>query len=308
MTSQKIFSKLSQHISVGRLPTINSKRYIGKVEPIEIVMISFPLKSPSPSKVLGSLPDLAEEIVLSRLEDLAKAIEKHYSPGAIIKIPGSAEILEQSYKLAFDYQRELRRMCLELEYSHVQFIESLEIIGGKEGPLTETEYLDSVTEVLNYINSSQKLPTLESIDKQIATDSYFLSKYRGILRFLETDLSGTSMMTKGPSGNLPSKRKQDQMRRCIAKKMIIESIKFSEIVTQKYPDVIRFRVHPNDNAGPKYTFNMFETLSLRAPWHNTVRKDLQGQFTVGPLHSFASQPHEVVYSYGRPYYIRAVWG
>lgn len=40
--------------------------------------------------------------------------------------------------------------------------------------------------------------------------------------------------------------------------------KFSELVTRKFPGVIRFQVYPNDNARPKYTYDLFSQIPLRA--------------------------------------------
>lgn len=62
------------------------EQFVEKQQQIELVFPAFPFKSPSGKKVLSDLPDLAEELLLSRLETLARAIEDEHAPGAIIRI------------------------------------------------------------------------------------------------------------------------------------------------------------------------------------------------------------------------------
>lgn len=61
-------------------------KFVQAQEKIEFVFPAFPFKSPSRRKVLGSEPDLAEELLLKRLEKLALAVEEHHAPGAVIRI------------------------------------------------------------------------------------------------------------------------------------------------------------------------------------------------------------------------------
>lgn len=54
---------------------------------IRMVLPAFPFKSPnSEVKVLGTLPDKAEEVALAHLDGLCAAIEDIYTPGAILTI------------------------------------------------------------------------------------------------------------------------------------------------------------------------------------------------------------------------------
>jgi pyoverdine/dityrosine biosynthesis protein Dit1 len=61
-------------------------RFVDGGERIELVFPGFPFKSPGKDRVLGTLPDFAEELLLRRLEMLASSIEDYYSPGAIVRI------------------------------------------------------------------------------------------------------------------------------------------------------------------------------------------------------------------------------
>ena len=56
-------------------------------ERIRMVLPAFPFKSPnSEVKVLGTLPDKAEDVALVHLNGLCAAVEDNYSPGAILTI------------------------------------------------------------------------------------------------------------------------------------------------------------------------------------------------------------------------------
>lgn len=62
-------------------------RAVKNNEPIRMVLPAFPFKSPNNSvKVLGTLPDKAEDIALAHMNGLCAAIEDIYPPGAILTI------------------------------------------------------------------------------------------------------------------------------------------------------------------------------------------------------------------------------
>lgn len=67
------------------VPIIQNKVEVGA--PIQMVLPGFPFKSPnSTSKVLGTLPDKAEEFALAHLNALCKSIEDVYKGGAELTI------------------------------------------------------------------------------------------------------------------------------------------------------------------------------------------------------------------------------
>lgn len=62
-------------------------RAVKNSEPVRMVLPAFPFKSPNSSaKVLGTLPDKAEDIALAHLNGLCAAIEDIYPPGAVLTI------------------------------------------------------------------------------------------------------------------------------------------------------------------------------------------------------------------------------
>jgi len=62
------------------------RRFVMAGLPVHFVLPAFPAKSPNPSKVLGLLPDMAEELSLRFLNDLCEEIRKIHEPGARVTI------------------------------------------------------------------------------------------------------------------------------------------------------------------------------------------------------------------------------
>lgn len=62
-------------------------RAVKNNEPVRLVLPAFPFKSPNNSfKVLGTLPDKAEDIALAHLNGICAAIKDSYPPGATLTI------------------------------------------------------------------------------------------------------------------------------------------------------------------------------------------------------------------------------
>jgi pyoverdine/dityrosine biosynthesis protein Dit1 len=59
------------------------EHYVRKNESVKMVLPAFPFKSPNrKDKVMGSLPDLGEELALQHLNGLGESIAEVYGPGA----------------------------------------------------------------------------------------------------------------------------------------------------------------------------------------------------------------------------------
>src|SRR6185295_18223554 len=62
------------------------RRFVRAGEPVHFLLPAFPAKSANPQKVLGRLPDKAEELALGFLERVCAEIGDLYPPGARITI------------------------------------------------------------------------------------------------------------------------------------------------------------------------------------------------------------------------------
>jgi pyoverdine/dityrosine biosynthesis protein Dit1 len=82
-------------------------RYVESGEKMEFVFPGFPFKSTSTKKVLGKLPDLAEEILLSRLEALASTVSEHHPAGAAVRIVSDGIVYQGRFRRCFVIRRVL---------------------------------------------------------------------------------------------------------------------------------------------------------------------------------------------------------
>ena len=82
------FDDTMARLEIGRLRFLAViRQFVTAGKKIEMCLPAFPFKSANKTyKVLGRLPDKAEELALARLESICQRIESIYSPGATIVI------------------------------------------------------------------------------------------------------------------------------------------------------------------------------------------------------------------------------
>lgn len=185
-------------------------RRVVKGEKIPMVLPAFPFKSPnSQAKVLGILPDKAEEVALQCLDGLCKNIERIYAPGAELYIvsdgivysgmsshhSGQAtydtdaypiDILGVPCKDVWNYGSGLRSFAdRRLDNIHFARISSLT---GSEEPMNGDEY-EAMSPKLREKLIELYLPSDYNVQEQKATDNNVLATYRGYCKFLLLDLA-----------------------------------------------------------------------------------------------------------------------
>lgn len=76
---------------------------VAEAQPILMCLPAFPFKSPNTSsKVLGTLPDKAEEFALAHLNGLCSAIKDIYNPGARLMIISDGLVYNGGYKWSIE--------------------------------------------------------------------------------------------------------------------------------------------------------------------------------------------------------------
>ncbi|KAF3036172.1 hypothetical protein E8E12_004274 [Didymella heteroderae] len=109
-------------------------RAVKNSEPVRMVLPAFPFKSPnSDVKVLGTLPDKAEDMALAHLNGLCAAIEDIYSPGAILTLVSDGlvynDLLGVSDHTVWTYGQSLRRLSKLKGYTHIEFARLKDLFG-----------------------------------------------------------------------------------------------------------------------------------------------------------------------------------
>ena len=101
---------LDQYDSIGKtILSDKMKPFISANKPIDFVILGFPMKSPNNrDKVLGTLPDLAEEVTFKNFSLFNKQIQSIYSPGINISVVSDGyvfnDIMEVTDRTVAEYE------------------------------------------------------------------------------------------------------------------------------------------------------------------------------------------------------------
>jgi pyoverdine/dityrosine biosynthesis protein Dit1 len=249
------------------LPKITSA--IKRNEPITFVLPAFPGKSPNTRKVLGPLPDYAEQLSLNFLANLCNRIKDYYLPGIKIVICSDGRVfsdvigLEESNVTA--YQIELSRLIekkalkdistfnLDDFYKKLSFAEMRAKLMKGYGSSLDT----LKQKVLNGEKSSA------SPDEQEAN-----RMYKGMTRFLFED----SMYPE----QLKSRSAIQKESRLKAYEVIIRSNAWSKLIEECFPEAVRLSIHPQTCGSKKLGIRLVGNESWITPWHGVAVKTKGG--------------------------------
>ncbi|KAL7809571.1 Pyoverdine/dityrosine biosynthesis domain-containing protein [Trichoderma gracile] len=272
---------------------------------VPMCLPAFPFKSPnSQSKVLGKLPDRAEELALAHLHGLCLAVQDVYPPGASLTIISDGlvynDLLGVPDRDVWHYGETLRAMAMAKGYKHLSFSRLRDLVA-----IQLPEQLDEMTYVANASNFRRALlNTFSRPDwdwKTVSQSEDVCLTYRGYIKFLETDLQ-----TVYPVGNDRSKTKYKRGIEYIAQQMMARGDAFASAVRQKYKDSVRLSIHPSTGSS-KLSISLLPTDSnvYTTPWHCAVAYKLDGTTSTGLRSDFENDgSYELIYENGRPSYFR----
>lgn len=294
-------------------------------KPVRMVLPAFPFKSPnSQSKVLGPVPDKAEEVALAHLNGLCAAIQDIYEPGAKLVVVsdgvvynGKAEkstligiviltwvdLLGVQDHVVWNYGKKLRAIAKNKMYNSIEFARLKDLLGFEAGD----EELDDMSYAA--IASTMRLKLMTRIAPTSCDDATSESSaqddankeltYRGYLKFLELDLASTY-----PIGPDRSKSRFKRGVGRIAKCMLKRGDAFARAVRDRFPDHVRLSIHPSTGED-KISINILPVSQALTPWHNTVAFKIDGTILAGNRSVFeAMDDMELIYEGGEPSYFR----
>ncbi|KAF8310285.1 hypothetical protein DL93DRAFT_2157882 [Clavulina sp. PMI_390] len=299
--------------------------HVSRDVPLELVLPAFPFKSPSSKKVLGVLPDFAEEIVLRRLEDICRSIETVYSAGAYLNIVSDGivygELVGVPDARVYQYNAELRSVVRRIGLSHIRFVRMRDLLRPDQIALakdsediSEEEYVAEAPPTRAAFLSTDI--GAYDVDEHIKSDVGVLRTYQGYMKFLQLDLErpeksrtpspvsdSSSSGSSGPTGRRHWKKNIGT----IAKNMLANGARFSALVERGFPMAIRLSIHHHTNSGPKFALQVFPNLDKACtPWHNVVVLKRDGSLVIEHNEDVDIASHELIYRYGRPYYYREI--
>ncbi|KHN95591.1 Pyoverdine biosynthesis [Metarhizium album ARSEF 1941] len=274
--------------------------WVRKNEPVQLTMPAFPCKSANRNdKVLGHLPDLGEELGMTRLNDIAVAIKNVYQPGALVNIASDGilfnDIIGVSDEETWEYGQEIRAIAQEKKLDYIVFVYPQVLIGMMSAnAMTRERYLSTTDECRSLLESRYG-STLKQIESLIKADSDTNSTYCGMVKFLQTELFGTL------AGK--SYRERQKLQKNSAKKMMQRSEAFTLAIRTNRPLDVRLSMHPSSGVA-KLSVALVpspEGFFQKSPWHSCVAIDRDGGHHC--VHSSeVRETHELMYKNNRPYF------
>ncbi|KAH0423568.1 hypothetical protein CcaCcLH18_12094 [Colletotrichum camelliae] len=283
-------------------PCVN--RHVVAGRRIPIVLPAFPAKSINRvDKVLGSHPDLGEELALDRLNDICSQIQNVYAPGATVLIATDGACYNDLTGVTDDdlweYGATLRKMVVNKGYRCTEFVRIMNLLGLHDDSTITKERFISLLEPSRQEMMRRYVDPDFDANLCIKTDPDYKMTFDGYAKFLKKDLAYGPIRNSAISGKKYKAKVHET-----AKAMIARGVAFAELIREKLPEHVRLSIHPSRGL-TKISMPLIpqsDTFSM-TPWHCAVAVDVQGNFRTGHLPTW-TDTHELVYRDGLPYLFR----
>ena len=160
--------------------------------------------------------------------------------------------------------------------------------------MTREKYISTADETRAFLEGKYG-STIKEIEALISADKDTNSTYCGMVKFLETEISGAL------AGKTYKERKK--LQKDTAKKMMQRSEAFTLAIRDLRPTDVRLSMHPSSGAA-KLSISLIPSpqgMYQRSPWHSCVAIDADGGYHC--VHSeMVKETHDLVYKNGRPYF------
>lgn len=262
------------------------RRFVAAGEAIHFLLPAFPAKSPSPKKVLGQLPDMAEELALVYLERVCDEIRELYPPGARITICSDGRVFSDLVGVLDEdvtrYAQEIEDLCKRIGAT------SLDVFRMED--LFEIDDHERMREQLR-LHYADKL---EAIEERVHTYEHHQMLFNGIQRFLFEDR--VAIETEKSRTQVRNECKQRTYR------VIQRSDAWGRLLSDCFPASLRLSIHPQSPHSEKIGILLGDADDTwLTPWHGVAIR-LNGKFRLMPRHEAESLGASVVMALGRPSY------
>jgi pyoverdine/dityrosine biosynthesis protein Dit1 len=212
--------------------------------PLELVLPAFPAKSPNPQKVLGALPDLAEERALERLSELLDELTSVWPAGARLTICSDGHVFADAVGVRDEDVDAYRDALLgSLDDPRIGWFD-LETAFGEGDPATLRARL-----MTTYAEPEAALHARAEQSRTLA------AQLDGIHRFLyEDEIAIHPELTKSQARKRTRARAYEVVRRSEA---------WGALVGAVFPSALRLSIHPQPDPSTKIGVNL---LGVRDPW------------------------------------------
>jgi pyoverdine/dityrosine biosynthesis protein Dit1/AcrR family transcriptional regulator len=264
------------------------RRFVQAGLPVHFVLPAFPAKSPNPEKVLGPLPDMAEELALGFLNELCQKIKKIYPPGAKITICSDGLVFSDLVGVT-DADVRAYGKKIEAIIALCQF-ESLETFH-----LQDLYDRASSGEQMRDSLGRHYAEALEVIRERLHSNDSQESLFNGIQRFLFED---RVVVEKGKSRN---RIRSDCKERTY--EVVRRSDAWGRLLADCFPASLRLSIHPQPWHSEKIGILLGESQDVwLTPWHAVALKE-NGKFRFAKRAEAEAAGAMVVLKEGQPSYM-----
>ena len=229
--------------------------YISQGQPVHLILPAFPAKSPNPHKVLGTLPDLGEEIALTFLQSLCDDIRQVYAPGARISICADgrvfADLVQVSDADVSAYNDVLKQQLARLGTPDLDVINLEDLLATDSFDAARAWIVAQYGEPLNELRA------------RVRDTDHARAMFNGIHRFVSED--GLALAPTKSKSRVKEESKE------VAYQVIQRSNAWTRLLAQEFPHALRLSIHPqhphSDKIGLRITRAADDWLT---PWHGVV--------------------------------------
>ncbi len=269
-------------------PHIDSiKQAVTKNMPVHFILPAFPAKSPNTkTKVIGTLPDMAEEQALKYLHRICEEVETIYAHGAKVTICADGRVFADLVLVSDEdidaYVDELKVMTKEHNLNSID-------IFNLEDLFEATDYSGMRDHVS--IHYGEPVTLLRTNSK---SDPAIQSMVNGIQRFLFED-----------SLELEKEKTASKIRkecRTRAYEVIQRSNGFSRLIAECFPNAVRLSIHPQSVHSSKMGVMLGKAEGQWVtPWHGVSLKK-NGSFLLTKRSKAEELGAKLIMRNGRGYY------
>lgn len=240
-------------------------------QPVTFVLPAFPGKSPNLSKVLSTLPDMAEKRALEFLHLLCERVEQFYSPGARIILCSDGRVFSDVVGMRDEdvtaYQLEISRIIIESGFTALSTFDLGDLYAGLNFNEMRTRLMEEYGEPLDDLKAAVSRGAKNhacTVDDKEANRLYC-----GITRFLVEDAT-----FPGQTQSRTGIQKECRVR---AYEVIQRSKAWGNWVEAQFPEAIRLSIHPQTCGAKKFGIRLLESDDWLTPWHG-VAVEVNGRF------------------------------
>jgi pyoverdine/dityrosine biosynthesis protein Dit1/AcrR family transcriptional regulator len=266
------------------LHTPRVRRSVLLGEPIHLLLPAFPAKSPNPRKVLGKLPDMAEEIAVAYLQGICDRIAVVYPPGATITICSDGHVFSDLVGVADD----------DVTRYGAGIVSLIDRLGARSldlfdmGDLFETSSFEAMRGEL----SAHYAEPLEALEQRTRVHEHHRELFNGIHRFVFEDRAA---LEPDKSRN----RVREESKR-LAYEVIRRSNAWGRLVAECFPTALRLSIHPQHPHSEKIGILLADDGDVwLTPWHGVAVRE-RGRSRLLHRHQAEALGARLVERDGRP--------